>query len=162
MTYEHPGTAIAPVRRSVLVQAPPERAFSLFTDGFASWWPFSHSLLRGDYAAAIIEPAVGGRWYERGRSGAECVWGRVLAWEPPRRVLLSWQLDEEWDVDPDPARASEVEITFAAEGGGTRVVLEHRGFERRAGGGRIAQEVAGAGGWGGLLETYAEAAQASS
>jgi uncharacterized protein YndB with AHSA1/START domain len=90
------------------------------------------------------------------------VWGYVLAWEPPRRVLLSWHLDDEWEVDPDPARAGEVEITFAPEADGTRVTLEHRGFERRPRGGRIAEEVAGAGGWGGLLERYAEAAQASS
>lgn len=146
---------IAPVRRSVLVRAPLERAFEVFTTGFASWWPPSHSVVEGGYGAAIIEPAEGGRWYERGTTGAECVWGHVLAWEPPSRVLLSWHLDEDWRVDPDAARASEVEVTFAPEGDGTRVTLVHRGFERRTGGAEIASEVAKGGGWGSLLETYA-------
>ncbi|HET8950410.1 MAG TPA: SRPBCC family protein [Solirubrobacteraceae bacterium] len=146
---------IAPVRRSVVVRAPLERAFEVFTSGFASWWPSSHSVVEGGYGTAIIEPAEGGRWYERGSTGAECVWGHVLAWEPPSRVLLSWHLDEEWRVDPDAARASEVEVTFTPEGDGTRVTLEHRGFERRAGGAEIASEVAKGGGWGSLLETYA-------
>ena len=153
---------IAPVRRSVHVQAPPERAFAIFTEGFAAWWPASHSIVEGGHGSVRIEPREGGRWYERGRTGVECEWGRVLAWEPPSRVLLSWHLDEEWRVDPDPARASELEVTFAPEDGGTRVVLEHRAFERRAGGREIAGSVAGDGGWGGLLASYAEAAHASS
>ena len=154
---------IAPVRRSVFVQAPPERAFQVFTEGFASWWPSTHSIVEGGYGTAIIEPAEGGRWYERGRTGAECDWGRVVAYEPPSRVLLTWQLDGEYRYDPDAAAASEVEVTFAPEGEGTRVVLEHRGFERRAeGGAATAESVGGENGWSGLLAIYAEAAQASS
>ena len=87
----------------------------------------------------------------------------MLAYEPPRRLLLSWQLDEECELDPDPSRASQVEVTFTPEGDGTRVELEHRGFERRGeGGGQVAEAVAGEGGWSGLLGRYAEAAQASS
>ena len=154
---------IAPVRRSVFVKAPPERAFEVFTGGFASWWPRSHSTLAVDQEAAYIEPEVGGRWYERGEGGEECDWGRVLAYEPPHRLLLSWHLDQEFEPDPDPSTAGEVEVTFTREGDGTRVELEHRGFERRAdGGAQIAESVAGKGGWSGLLVAYAEAAQASS
>jgi uncharacterized protein YndB with AHSA1/START domain len=154
---------IAPVRRSVFVEAPPERAFEIFTAGFATWWPKSHSVVEADQEGAYIEPVAGGRWYERGVDGTECDWGRVLAFEPPGRLLLSWQLDQEFEPDPDPSTASEVEVTFTREGVGTRVVLEHRGFERRAdGGAQVAESVAGEGGWSGLLVAYAEAAQASS
>ena len=155
---------IAPVRRSVFVKAPPERAFRVFTEGFASWWPKSHSVIDADQEAAYIEPEVGGRWYERGVDGAECDWGRVLAYEPPGRLVLSWLLNHEFEPDPDPSNASEVEITFTREGDGTRVELEHRGFERRGegGGAQVAESVAGEGGWSGLLVAYAEAAQASS
>jgi uncharacterized protein YndB with AHSA1/START domain len=154
---------IAPVRRSVFVQAPPERAFEVFTEGFASWWPSTHSIVEGGYDAALIEPVEGGRWYERGKTGEECDWGRVLAYEPPTRVVLSWQLDAEYRFDPDASKAGEVEVTFTPEGGGTRVQLEHRGFERRAdGGASVAESVGGENGWGGLLAIYAKAAQASS
>ena len=144
------------------MQAPAERAFEVFTAGLASWWPASHSIVEGGYGTVTIEPREGGRWYERGKTGAECVWGRVLAWEPPGRLMLSWHLDEEWRVDPEPARASEIEVTFTPEGDGTRVDFEHRGFERRAGGAEIAESVAQEGGWGGLLARYAEVAHASS
>jgi len=84
---------IAPVRRSVFVRATPERAFEVFTEQVASWWPASHSLLEHQ-VAVVVEPAEGGRWYERGPAGEECDWGRVLAYEPPRRLVLSWLLDE--------------------------------------------------------------------
>ena len=154
---------IAPVRRSVFVQAPPERAFQVFAEGFDTWWPRSHSVVAADQEAVFIEPVAGGRWYERGVDGTECDWGQVLAYEPPDRLLLSWQLDQEFEPDPDPGAASEVEVTFTREGDGTRVTLEHRGFERRAdGGAQVAESVAGEGGWSGLLAAYAEVAQASS
>ena len=153
---------IAPVRRTVFVQAPPERAFEVFTEHVGSWWPASHSLLERQ-EAVVVEPAEGGRWYERGPSGEECDWGRVLAYEPPRRLVLSWLLDERFDVDPDESKASEVEVAFIPEGGGTRVELVHSGFERRGEGGEgVAAGVAGENGWSGLLAAYAEAAQASS
>jgi uncharacterized protein YndB with AHSA1/START domain len=154
---------IAPVRRSVFVQAPPERAFEVFTEGFGTWWPKSHSVIAAPQEAAFIEPRLGGRWYERGTDGSECDWGRVLACEPPHRLVLSWLLDAEFEPDPDEAKAAEVEVTFTREGDGTRVELEHRGFERRAdGGAAVAESVAGEGGWGTLLMAYAEVAQASS
>ena len=157
---------IAPVRRSVFVQAPPERAFQVFSEGFATWWPASHSIVEGGYGTAIIELAEGGRWYERGQTGAECDWGRVLAYEPPARLLLDLArlgLDGEFELDPDESKASQVEVTFTPEGDGTRVELVHSGFERRGEGGEaVAQGVAGEGGWSGLLARYSEVAQASS
>jgi len=151
---------IAPVRRAVTVAAPPERAFEVFTAGFASWWPSSHSLAEGGYDSVLIEPHEGGRWYERSKTGVECVWGSVLVYEPPRRLVLSWLLDGEFEVDDDGSRATEVEIRFVPEGDGTRVELEHRGFDRRPDGATVADAVSAEGGWGTLLELYARAAAA--
>ena len=148
---------VAPVQRSVTVAAPPERAFEVFTAGFASWWPSSHSVIQGGYEGAYIEPQVGGRWYERSRTGVEEVWGRVLVYEPPHRLVLSWLLDGEFEIDADASRATEVEVRFTPEGDGTRVDLEHRGFERRADGAAVAEGVGADGGWGSLLELYAAA-----
>jgi uncharacterized protein YndB with AHSA1/START domain len=142
------------------VNAPPERAFAVFTEQFGAWWPSSHSLVEGGWGTAVIEPREGGRWFERGATGAECDWGRVLAYEPPHRVVLSWHLDADYRYDPDPAHASEVEVRFAPEGTGTRVDLEHRYFERHADGrgATVADSVGGEGGWGALLGMYAQAA----
>jgi hypothetical protein len=116
------------VRRTVTVRAPQRRAFDVFTSGIGSWWPIEgHSLEDGE---PVIEPRVGGRFYERTADGRELDWGQVAAWEPPDRVLLLWQLNPEWAFDPDRATAMEVEVRFIAEGPDrTRVELEHRGFE---------------------------------
>lgn len=143
------------VQRSVTVNVPPERAFDVFTAGMSGWWPMaSHHIGEQDAVAIVIEPRPGGRWFERGAHGAECDWGFVTEWDPPRRVLLAWHLNADWDFDPDPARASEVEVRFTANGTGTLVELEHRGF----GDPRIGAAVAEPGGWADLLETYARAA----
>ena len=150
---------IAAVRRSVTVDAPPERAFDVFTAGFATWWPIeSHHI--GDNVAVdvAIEPYQGGRWLERDADGNECVWGFVTDWEPPHRVVLSWHLTADYEFDPDPAKASEVEVRFTSQDDGTLVELEHRGFERRAeGGAETREKVSAAGGWQDLMETYAKA-----
>ncbi len=105
-----------------------------------------------------IEPHRGGRWLERDGDGNECVWGFVTDWDPPHRVVLSWHLTAEYEFDPDPAKASEVEVRFTPQDDGTLVELEHRGFERRADGGADTREkVSAAGGWQDLMETYARA-----
>ena len=153
-------TTNAPVRKTINVKASVERAFSVFTEGYDSWWPRSHKLFEAELAAAIIEGKTGGRCYQRAVDGSECDWGKVLVWEPPRRLVIAWQLDGQWQYDPDLAHASEVEVTFTPEEGGTtRVVLEHRHFERH---GVMAAQVQGAvgsdGGWGGLLAAYAAVA----
>jgi uncharacterized protein YndB with AHSA1/START domain len=146
------------VRREVTVQAPPERAFAVFTERFDSWWPRTHHIGAPEMAEAIIEPRAGGRWYERGVDGSECDWGEVLVYDPPRRLMLSWHLNGEWAYDPDPAHASEFEVSFTPVGDGTRVELVHRGFERAGDTGAALRDgVSGEGGWGGLLKRFAEA-----
>jgi uncharacterized protein YndB with AHSA1/START domain len=147
----------AAVRRSVTVQAPPARAFAVFTSGFSSWWPIeSHHI--GDEMAVevVIEPFAGGRWFERDAGGGECDWGFVTEWEPPHRIVLAWHLTPDYDFDPDPAKATEVEVTFTAHDGGTLVALEHRGFERHGRTGTTMREkVSAEGGWAELMDLYA-------
>jgi uncharacterized protein YndB with AHSA1/START domain len=146
------------VRREITVPAPPERAFAVFTQRFDAWWPRSHHIGEAEMAEAIVEPRAGGRWYERGVDGSECTWGEVLAYDPPHRLRLSWHLNGEWAHDPDPAHASEVEVTFTPVGEGTRVELTHRHFERHgATADALRTGVSAEGGWGGLLKLYAEA-----
>lgn len=148
------------VRRSVVVNAPCEHVFDVFTAQFNRWWPRSHHIGPCSGFSAVMEPRAGGRWYERGDDGTECNWGSVLEWQPPQRILLAWNLDPDWRYDP--AATTEVEVTFTAETPTTtRVDLEHRGLERfgeRAEG--LRSRLGAEGGWGGLLATmrvYAEA-----
>ena len=120
----------APIRKSLRVMTKPERAFQVFTARMHAWWPPEHSLLAGKPREdVIVEQRPGGRWYERATDGSECNWGHVIAWEPPDRVLLAWQLDGTWSFNPD--FLTEVEIRFIADGpDATRVELEHRNIER--------------------------------
>jgi uncharacterized protein YndB with AHSA1/START domain len=121
--------SIAPVVRSVTVKAAPARAFELFTTHAERWWSADHHIGKQPFAAIVMEPRPGGRWFERDADGVECDWGKVLAWQPPGRVVLAWQLNSQFAYDPD--FVTEVELTFeAAEGGRTRVTLEHRDLER--------------------------------
>ncbi|WP_434447847.1 SRPBCC family protein [Lentzea sp. E54] len=146
------------VRRSVLVNAGADHAFKVFTEKFVTWWPPANHIGEADLEDVVVEPREGGRWYEIGTDGAECDWGSVTAWEPPSRLLLAWHLDGDWAYDPDPARASEVEITFTPEGSGTRVELVHRGFERHfTRPDRVRDGVGGEGGWGGILLGFRQA-----
>ena len=113
-------TMIEAIRKTVLVDFTPEEAFDLFTARIASWWPVrTHSYGGENVTEVVLEPGVGGRLYEVTADG-EQDWGKVLAWEPPARLLLDWQIGE--------ASGTEVEVTFEPEGPGSRVVLEHRGF----------------------------------
>jgi uncharacterized protein YndB with AHSA1/START domain len=128
------GKAVEPelkVTKSIVVDLSQRRAFELFLD-HERWWPVeTHHLAEPAGEAAVLEPFVGGRWYERSHDGSETDWGRVLVFEPPRRILLSWQVSSNWTYEHDPARASEIEISFVAESRRrTRVVLEHRHLER--------------------------------
>jgi uncharacterized protein YndB with AHSA1/START domain len=146
------------VRRSVTVQATPERAFEVFTAGFGTWWPLeSHHIGATMAVEAVMEPRTAGRWFERDADGNECDWGFVTEWEPPRRVLLAWHLTPEYQFDPDPDKATEVEVTFTPADGGTLVELEHRGFEKYPDAAAIRKSVSSEGGWGSLLELYARA-----
>jgi uncharacterized protein YndB with AHSA1/START domain len=120
---------IEPVRVGVVVDLSLDRAFRLFTDGIATWWPVEgHSMAKETYGmraeTVVLEGRVGGRIFERIAGGAEAVWGHVLVWDPPHRVTF-W-----WKPNLDPVEPTEVEVRFSAEGTRTRVEVEHRGWER--------------------------------
>jgi uncharacterized protein YndB with AHSA1/START domain len=148
---------IEAVRKSVTVNADPETAFEIFTADFDSWWPRSHHLGQTPMTKGIIEGRKGGRCYTEHEDGSEVDWGTVLAWEPPGRVVFSWQIAADWKCEPDLSKASEVEIRFTSAGvGKTRVDLEHRHFERMTTGGEAMRAGVNAeGGWGSLLQMFA-------
>jgi len=151
------------VRKSVVVDTSRAHAFDVFTTQFDSWWPRGHHIGKAELLAAVIEPKVGGRWFERGVDGSECDWGTVLTYEPPSRIVLSWQLNGQWEFDPDSAHASEVEVRFIAESGSrTRVELEHRHIERAIHAEQLRGGVDSAQGWAGLLEMFAGKAREAS
>jgi uncharacterized protein YndB with AHSA1/START domain len=130
MNENRPGTFDPnSVSKQLLVKAPPLVAWRVFTEKIGSWWPLAHYKI-GKVAAvdAVIEPRVGGRWYERGEDGSTCEWGSVLAWEPPSRLVLSWDITADWQYDP--ALKTEVEVRFIPEESATRVELEHRRLDR--------------------------------
>ncbi len=146
----------APVRKSIRVKVPVARAFEVFTARIGGWWPKSHHIAAVEMQEAVIEPRQGGRFYERGIDGSECVWGQVLVWEPPDRLVLSWKLNSKFQVDEE--MDSEVEIRFLPDGkGATRVELEHRITAVDAE--EMAARVGAPGGWGSLLELFAALAQ---
>ena len=148
-----------PVRTSITVAAPREIAFRVFTERMTTWWPLvSHHIGAVAAVAAVLEPRAGGRWYERGADGSECEWGRVLAWEPPTRVVLDWQIGADWKHAPD--LHTTVEVRFVAvDAGTTRVELEHRDLDAYgAAAATMRDTFDSAGGWTGLLAAFAAAA----
>jgi uncharacterized protein YndB with AHSA1/START domain len=147
-----------PVRKSITVNATPEEAFRIFTEDFDSWWPRSHHIGKSPMKKALIESRSGGRCYTEQEDGTACDWGSVLAWEPPRRIVIAWQITGNWEFEPDVARSSEVEIRFTPQSGGkTTVDLEHRFFDRlKSGGAAMRTGVDGEGGWGTLLHMFAQ------
>jgi uncharacterized protein YndB with AHSA1/START domain len=151
----HRTISVAPVRKTIRVNADVARAFEVFTASFTRWWPRSHHIAKVAMKDAVIEPRVGGRWYEIGEDGSECEWGRVLAWEPPSRVLLAWQITRQFEYDP--GCMSEVEVRFISESAGiTRVELEHRNLEGLgAGADEMREKVDSPNGWTGILQLYA-------
>ena len=152
-------STIEPVVKELVVEASQERAFQVFTDGIDRWWPREHHIGKSPLKRAVIEPKQGGRWYAICEDDTECDTGRVLAWEPPRRLLLSWQLTFKWEYDPD--FVTEVEVTFAAQGPKrTLVRFEHRNLERY---GEAAPELrkalAAQDGWVKTLDTFKHVAE---
>jgi len=143
---------IAPVVTSVEVKAPPARAFEIFTGDIGRWWPAGKTVAKTPHVNVVIEPRAGGRWYEIDAEGAVTPWGEVMAWEPPRRLLLGWRLNSRFTYDAD--FLTEVELTFAPRGAGTLVTLEHRNLERF---GDDADKLAGqlGGGWPTFLGQFA-------
>lgn len=151
------------VRKVLEVRAPQAVAWRVFTEKMGTWWPLAtHKIGKAAAVDAVIEPRVGGRWYERGDDGSTCDWGQVLSWEPYSRLVLSWDITADWQ--PDPGLKTEVEIRFIAEGSDrTRVELEHRRLDRFA---ARRDEMRGIfeseGGWTGLLAAFANRAASAS
>ena len=155
MTTQATDTA---VRTEVVVEAPVERAFSVFTEGIGSWWRPDHHLLEGELAEMVFEPRVGGHVFDRGADGSECRWARVLVYEPPRRVVISWDINTQWQLETDHERTSEVEVRFVPEGADrTRVTLEHRNLDRHGEGWEGMRDAVGSPeGWSEGLRGFAE------
>ena len=153
---------VEPVRKSVVVNAGVERAFALFIDRFDAIKPREHNLLRSPSPKPSLSRDVGGHIYDIGVDGSRCEWARVLVYEPPSRVVFSWDIGPTWQLESDPARTSEVEVRFFAESAGsTRVELEHRHLDRHGTGWRaVADGVDGDAGWPLYLHRYVEIAMA--
>ena len=145
------------VRASITVEAPIERAFSVFTEDFDRIKPREHNMLGVDIAETVFEPRVGGHLFDRGVDGSECRWARVLAYEPPDRVVFTWDISPQWQVETDLAKTSEVEVRFIAETPErTRVELEHRNLDRHGDGWEGTREgVGGDQGWPLYLQRFA-------
>jgi uncharacterized protein YndB with AHSA1/START domain len=147
------------VRTDIVVNAPVDRAFKVFTEQFDRIKPREHNILGVDIAESLFEPRAGGRVYDRGVDGTECQWGRVLAYEPPTRVVFTWDISTTWQIETDLEKASEVEVRFIEEGPDrTRVELEHRHLDRHGQGWEGTRGgVAGDQGWPLYLDRFAAA-----
>jgi uncharacterized protein YndB with AHSA1/START domain len=152
---------IAPVNKSIVVNVPQAKAFDVFTGRLDAWWPKSHNIGAAPLVQSIIEPRLGGRWYSKHEDGSETVTGIMKVWEPPKRIVFSWDINAQWQ--PDTTVGSEVEVNFIAEGPSkTRVELQHRGFEALGEAGQTMRDgVDSAGGWGTLLEGMKAEAEAA-
>ena len=145
------------VRRQIVVEAPIDRAFSVFTERFGDFKPPEHNLLGVAIAETVFEPRVGGHIYDRGVDGSECRWARVLTYDPPHRVVFSWDISPQWRIEEDPDNTSEVEVRFVVETPQrTRLELEHRNIDRHGPGWQgVAGGVADDSGWSLYLRRYA-------
>ncbi|MEV0425762.1 SRPBCC family protein [Micromonospora sp. NPDC050495] len=151
------GTTVPAVRRQIVVEAPLGRAFTVFTERFGDVKPPEHNLLGAAIAETVFEPRVGGHIYDRAVDGTVCRWARVLVYEPPNRVVFSWDIDPQWQIETDPDRTSQVEVRFVAETPHrTRVELEHRHLDRHGPGWRSVSDGVGHDeGWPLYLARYA-------
>ncbi len=147
------------IRKEVRVEAPQIVAWQVFTEQMGRWWPLdSHKIGKAKAIDAIIEPRVGGRWYEQGDDGSTCDWGRVLVWEPPARLVLSWDISADWQYDRN--LKTEIELRFLPQGKDTRVELEHRHLDSYGARRDEMQRIFGTegGGWSRLLAMFARVA----
>jgi len=125
----------ATVRTSMTVEVPAERAFDVFTTDMKSWWPPEHHILESELVDTVVEPKVGGAMYDVGADGSTCQWGTVVAYEPPTRFAFSWNITLQWQIELDPAKASEVEVRFVRDGASRTIVeLKHRHLDRHGDG----------------------------
>ena len=150
---------VEPVVKTVRVAATQTRAFDVFTASMGRWWLPTHSInaTKALIADVVIEPRSGGRWYERGVDGSECDWGHVIVWEPPKRLVLAWQIDADWKFNPK--LLTEVEVRFDAQSqGATQVTLEHRFLDRYGeAGASVRESIDSPEGWTALLDRFAKA-----
>ena len=145
------------VHAAIVVDAPLDRAFAVFTEDFGKFKPAEHNMLGVEIAETVFERRVGGHLFDRGVDGSECRWARVLAYEPPHRVVLSWDISPQWQVETDPAKTSEWEVRFVAETAErTRVAIEHRNLDRHGEGWEAVRDGVGHDqGWPLYLSRYA-------
>ena len=151
---------IAPVRKSIRVNASQAHAFDVFTSRLGRWWPLDHGIGKTPRKAAVMETRVGGHWYELAEDGTRTNVGEIIVWEPPKRFIMTWDINSRWQ--PDTTVSSEVEVRFIADGtNATRVELEHRKFEQMGAepGESMRKDVDR--GWPGLLETFKQRAEAA-
>jgi uncharacterized protein YndB with AHSA1/START domain len=154
-----PTITIAPVRKSIRVNATQAHAFEVFTSGIGRWWPRHATIGTAPMKEVVLEPRLGGRWYQLAEDGSQAKVGEILVWEPPRRFIVSWDLNSNWK--PDTTVSSEVEVRFTADGpNATLVELEHRKFERMGAeaGAKMRKDVDG--GWPGMLDHFKKEAEA--
>lgn len=152
--------AIAPVRKTIRVNASATHAFEVFTSGLGKWWPRDHGIGKLPMKEAVMEARLGGRWYELGEDGAQTNVGKIIVWEPPARFVMTWDINSQWK--PDTTVSSEVEVRFIAEGANaTRVEVEHRRFEQMGAepGAKMRRDVDG--GWPKMLERFKAQAEAA-
>jgi uncharacterized protein YndB with AHSA1/START domain len=149
--------ATAAVLKQIVVEAPVEQAFAVFTERLGDFKPPEHNLLAVPIAETVFVPRVGGNIIDRGEDGSECRWARILAYDPPDRVIFSWDIDPQWQIVTDPSTASEVEVRFVAESPErTRVELEHRNLDKHGPGWQaVSDGVDGEAGWPLYLARYA-------
>lgn len=150
-------TEATTVRRSITVEAPVERAFRFFTEDIGVWWDSEKHILAEPLDSMVFEPQVGGHIIDRGINGAESRWATVLVYEPPTHVAFSWNIGLDWQIESDPAKRSEIHVTFSPQDGGrTLVELEHRHLDRHGQGWESMRDAVGSpNGW--SLEPYAKA-----
>ena len=151
---------IAPVRKSIRVNASQADAFDVFTSGLGRWWPRNMGIGRMPMKAPVMETRLGGRWYELAEDGSQATVGKIIVWEPPQRFVMTWEINSQWK--PDSTIGSEVEVRFIADGANaTRVEVEHRKFEQMGAeaGASMRKDVDG--GWPGLLERFKTEAEAA-
>ena len=147
----------AAIRKTLRVRASREKAFQVFTDGIDRWWPKTHSIGETPLKQAVIEPRAGGRWYGVSEAGVEDLWGHVVTWEPPARLVLTWQINGRYK--PDLSVHTKIEVVFMVlEDGFTQVEFEHRGLENLGEGGQEARAQMD-GGWGFILSGFVTAAE---
>jgi uncharacterized protein YndB with AHSA1/START domain len=159
MTVQVSATSVS---TEIDVDAPIDHAFKVFTEGIGTWWNPEHHILQAELAEMVFEPRVGGHIIDRGVDGSECSWARVLAYEPPNRVVFSWDIDLSWQIETDHEKTSEIEVRFTAQGPDrTHVTLEHRNIDRHGEGWEGMREAVGSqDGW--SLERFAKVAAGGS